>query len=966
MQGYDDMPSDDLGMGATGEYIPGAQDDAQAGPENTDGWTWEAYADGQMYEDACQEPYEDPSWETDQNDSDQAGDQGDEGPWVDDAEHQKRSIFRPDVGKPNFLVTTLVNVVRLLFVLVLLVGLAGVGAVAGIAKGYVDTAPVLDLAALDDQAQTSFIYDAEGNLICEYKGTENRIMVSLAAMPKYLQEAFVAVEDARFYTHSGVDLKRIVGAFVSNLSSSSTQGGSTITQQLIKNTLLSSEQSYKRKIQEAYLAMQLEQTYTKDQILESYLNTIYLGENYYGVQTASLGYFGKELGELTLRECAILAGTTNSPYYYNPRRNFYQRSKEGVDYVAITNDRTNYVLRCMYENQYITYEQYQSALDPSTAKVLEQDPTASSGMYEYPHYVEYAISEVVDILLELNGLEDNSVNRAAMENRLRTGGYRVQLAIDTDIQKTLETTLSSWSKYPDLRDTSDKVYRSKNADGTYDEIIQPQAAAVVLDYRTGEIKGIVGSRDVPTARKTLNRAVNMKMPVGSSIKPLAVYAPALELRASPASVVYNMPLPIAGWRDNGKDTWPRNYGGSSYTGPITLRESMKRSYNTGAAQTMMTMVGVERAVDFLRQMGVDDDHIDATPFGVTLGSSGITPLQMSVAYGVLANGGVYQEPISVLGISDGEGRVVWDGHANQERRRVFSASTAYMIVDMLKTDVASGTATGAKISGQTVGGKTGTNSDQKGVSFAGITGYYSSFVWIGHDNYKALSGKTTGSSSAVPLWQAYMSKIHSMKGLPNRDILEGDPSEYGLVKVTTCAVSGQLATDACRADGHGYGVVTDWWAQGTQPTVSCQMHTSQTVCADTGMLAGPYCPNVQERGVVTIPYGHPLYQFLGTEYQDVLNQYLGSYVSNASTVCTVHTSYGTTQTIDSASGFYDDARSLVDQARAMLTTMDPVSGQYQAMVSAIERVESVIASGLGQSDLIAAMSSLTQAMVGIY
>ena len=415
------------------------------------------------------------------------GAQEDDGGTVvtDDAAHEKRSIFRPDVRKPPFAVSVAVNAVRILAVLVVLAGLAGVGAVIGIAKGYVETCPTLDLAVLDGQAQTSFIYDANGDLICEYKGVEDRVMVSIAAMPKQLQYAFVAVEDARFYSHNGIDIKRIVGAFVSNLTSSSTQGGSTITQQLIKNTVLSSEQSYKRKIQEAYLAMQLETMYTKDEILECYLNTIWLGESYYGVYVAAQGYFGKELGELTLRECAMLAGVCNSPYYYDPRRNFYTRSKESVDYPKITNDRTDYVLSCMYQNQFITYEQYQAALDPSTANVLETAPKSTDSMYSYPHYVEYAVSEVVDILLELNGLEDNSTNRASMENKLRTGGYRVQLAIDTTVQETLQDTIANWTKYPSLRDPSDKVYRSQNSDGTYEEIVEPQAAAVILDYRTG-------------------------------------------------------------------------------------------------------------------------------------------------------------------------------------------------------------------------------------------------------------------------------------------------------------------------------------------------------------------------------------------------------------------------------------------------------------------------------------------------
>ena len=929
-----------------------------AGYGETDG-----YEDGGEYEDYGE--YEEAEGEQ-------------ESGWVsDDDEYEEepeqkpepRSIFRPETRKPNFIISVLLNTVRVLIVVLVLTGMAGLGALAGIAKGYLDTAPTLNLVALDTQAQTSFIYDSNNNLITEYKGTENRVMVSLDAMPKRLRNAFIAVEDARFYSHSGVDLKRIAGAFVFNLGSSGTQGGSTITQQLIKNTLLSSEQSYKRKIQEAYLALQLERKYSKDQILESYLNTIYLGENYYGVQVAAQGYFGKELGELTLRECAMLAGATNNPYYYNPRRNLYTRKSDDRDYAAVTNNRTDYVLRCMYENQFITREQYEEALDPSTAHVLREAPTSGDGMYKYPHYVEYAVKEVVSILLDLNGLEDNAANRTLMENTFRTSGYSVKLAIDPAIQEAVESTLQNWSKYPSLRDPSDKVLRTKNSDGTYTETIQPQAACVVLDYRTGELKAIVGSRTEVTAKKTLNRATDMKMPVGSSIKPIAVYAPALELGRSPASVVYNMPIPIAGWKDaRGNDSWPKNYGGGGYVGPETLRTAMAKSHNTSAASTLMTMVGVDRSVDFLHRMGIDDDHIDATPFGLSLGSSGITPLQMTVAFGTLANGGVYQKPISVLGISDSAGHVIWDGHQHQDRRRVFSPSTSWMIVDMLKTAVQSGTGTSAKISGQVVGGKTGTNSDQKGVFFSGITGYYASAVWIGHDNYKALSSKSTGSGAAAPLWQAYMSKIH--QGLAKKEILDGNPSDYGLVRVTTCVVSGQLATEACRNDAMGYGVVTDWWAKGTEPTVSCQMHVTQTICSETKMVASPYCPNPVQQSVIVIPSGHPLYNLRGS-YPDVIEDYLGSTAAYGTGVCTMHNeNYRAPEPVypeQQSPQSYSEARQVLAMAESMLATLDPNSPKYQAVLNASDYLKMLLGSGnVPQADITAAMEALTLAMGGIY
>ena len=900
---------------------------------------------------------------------------------VYDADDEKRSIFKPRMRRPNFLVSVAVNTVRALALIALVLCLAAVGAVVGIARAYVDTAPSLDLTLIDDQAQTSFIYDSEGNLITDYKGTEDRVMVSINQMPMNLRNAFVAVEDARFYTHNGIDVKRIIGAFVKNFVSGTQQGGSTITQQLIKNTILSSEQSYKRKIQEAYLAMQLETQYTKEQILESYLNTIYLGENYYGVYTAARGYFGKELYELSLRECAMLAGLCTNPYYYNPRRNYYTRTSETTDYAAITNNRTDYALRMMYENQFITYEEYVAALDPSTATVLETAPDAGT-TYDYIYYVEYAVTDVVQALLKVNNLENTSYNRNLMENELRTGGYHVYLCIDTEIQEIVEDTLYNYDNYPSLRDPSDKVYRARNTDGTYDEIVQPQAAAVVLDYRTGELKAIVGGRTQPTRRKTLNRASDMNMPVGSSIKPISVYAPAIELsKLGGSAVVYNMPLPITGYLDsNNNPTWPKNYGGSSYRGPETLRTALAKSDNTAAAYALMNYVGVENSANILRALGVSDEHINETPFGLALGSSGISPIEMAVAFGVLGNGGVYQSPITFLGIADSDGNVIYDAHANQTSYQVFSPSTAYLTIDMLKEAVSSGTGTKAKISGQTVAGKTGTNSDQKGVFFAGMTGWYCGTVWIGHDNYKSLSSKTTGGNSAAALWQKFMSRIHTQKNLSNRDILSGSASDYGLVRVTTCGVSGQLATDACRKDANGYKVYTDYWPADGVPTTYCQMHHEVTLCTVSGELATEYCPSVETASVITLPVGHPLYQFIGTEYESVLTEYLGSFASlrlssdsnynNAllsTLTCTVHsaaTASGTAAVTDPVvrDQLLPDAQTLLTAAQAQLSALSPDHSGYAALQSAISNLSTVISGSPDATTLANAMSALTQAM----
>ena len=878
-----------------------------------------------------------------------------------------RSIFKARTKKPNFVLSVAATTIRLSFIIALCVGLALLGAVIGIAKAFVDTAPTLDLAALDAQDKTSFIYDSEGNLITDYKGTEDRIMVSIDEIPEMLQNAFIAVEDARFYEHNGVDVKRIVGALVANFTSGSTQGGSTITQQLIKQTVLSSEQSYKRKLQEAYLAMELETRYTKKQILESYLNTIFLGGSYYGVRVAAYGYFGKELDQLTLRECAMLAGLTRSPNYYNPRSNFYTRNTEGSNTPDITNNRTDYVLRQMRENGLITAQQYNAALDRSTASVLEKSP-ASTDMYAYPHYVEYAISDVVDTFLDLNGLEDTSANRYAMENKLRTGGYSVYLCLDTEIQEIVEDTLANWSDYPRLRDPSDKVYQSRNAAGTYTEIEQPQAAACVFDYRTGELKAIVGGRYKPTTRKTLNRASGMTMPVGSSIKPLTVYAPAIDLGASPASIAYNMPVPISGWKDSsGKDSWPKNYGGGGYKGPQSFRSALRNSYNTAAAQILMTYVGVSRSVEYLHLMGIPDKNINADPFGLALGSSGITPVQMAVAFGTIANKGVYQQPLSFSRIVDSNGNVVVDMYQQQDRHQVFKPSTAYLVVDMLKEAVQSGTGTKAKISSQVVAGKTGTNSDSKGVFFAGMTGWYSASVWIGHDNYKALSSKATGGNAAAPLWQSFMEKIHKAKNLDSREIIDGTPSDYNLVRVTTCGVSGQLATDACYNDVNGYKTITDYWSADSVPTAYCSMHKSVSICTESGLLATDYCPSysVESRGIVLIPRGHPLYDYIDT-YGDTIRKYLGEFATLKSTndianhICQIHDAYTATQQPSELESIVSDASSLVYTAYQLVGSSPDLTNDTRRQINtAISAVQTLLSlSPIDYTSLEGAVSNL--------
>jgi penicillin-binding protein 1A len=308
-----------------------------------------------------------------------------------------------------------------------------------------------------------------------------------------------------------------------------------------------------------------------------------------------------------------------------------------------------------------------------------------------------------------------------------------------------------------------------------------------------------------------------------------------------------------------------------------------------------------------------------------------------------------------------------------------------MIVDMLKTAVSSGTGTSARIKGQTVGGKTGTNSDQKGVFFAGMTGYYSSALWIGHDNYKALSSKTTGGNSAAKLWQKIMSRVHTEKGLKDRDILQGKAEDYGLVKVTTCAVSGQLTTEACLSDRMGYGTKTDWWPADSLPRVSCQLHVQRVICSESGMLASPSCEHTETCGVISLPKGHPLEKYIGTEYQSVLEDYLGITVSGSS-LCTWHgqaaedplftedpnTEYAQQQEEESGpddpvslSELRTGAQNLIVSATQQLGWLEPESEEYLRLYTAIQNLVMQLNAGAGPEALAAAMSNVSQVMNGM-
>ena len=726
---------------------------------------------------------------------------------------------------------------KLLLFAILVMGFGGLGLVYGVGKAYVDSTPVMEVSALTKSDRTSYLYDKDGVEITSLSSMEYRDWADFNEIPDMLKNAFVSIEDVRFYKHQGVDFKRLFSAVLEILGNSNSSGGSTITQQLIKNKILGSQRTYKRKVQEAYLAIQLEKVIGKDQILEAYLNDIYLGGSNYGVKAASKDYFGKELSELSIRECALLAGLTQSPYFYNPRQNMYYRAENAYER---TKNRTDTVLGRMYQNGYITRDQYLTAMEEQDSILPESE---NARMYDMAYFVEYAISDVITHWMAMDGVADTAANRTYYENKLRTGGYKIYTTVDPQLQNMVQQTLSTFTGYPELADANAATMTEEISETVTIQTVEPQAAAVIIDQSTGFLRAIVGGRDEPLIRKGLNRATSFTE-VGSSIKPLAVYGPALDKGLSPASVVINAEGTIAGWGTE------KGYPGGGLTssrtyGFTTVRTGLAQSLNVVAARVLMEHVGVYTAAQYMERLGIPSSQLNLDGPGLALGTSGITPIQMCAAYAAIANNGYYWAPISFTRVEDENGRVVLDADLLRSgSRKVFEqASTAYQLVDILTEAVNSGTGKQAKLSGFTVAGKTGTNSKYSSVYFAGMTCDYTAVVYIGHDlpSNKLKTG-STGGDYAAALWKAFMEK--AMEGHENRPIINETPAMLGMVERTVCPISGKLAGAACieyKDNGKKFAPVTDWFDYDSVPSEYCDMHVTVNICTDSNCRAAATC-----------------------------------------------------------------------------------------------------------------------------
>ncbi|MBO4897202.1 MAG: PBP1A family penicillin-binding protein [Clostridia bacterium] len=683
---------------------------------------------------------------------------------------------------------------------------------------------VLDSVKLD---QTSFIYvtDPKTGKQIEYDriyDEENRIWVEYDKIPEDMVNAFVSIEDERFYKHHGFDVKRLMGAASAFVSESdSAYGASTITQQLVKNISGDNERSIERKIQEIYRAVRVEQKYSKEEILEFYLNTIFLGHQCNGIQAAANRYFDKDVWDLDLAETASIAGITQFPTKYDPILNPENNKK-----------KQELVLKKMYELGYIDKSSYDKAVKEKLV-FCKEDKTRELKKTQ----TEFSDAVINEVLEDLQ--TDLGYPKQIALKMLYAGGLKINASVDLEIQDTINEVYSNPENFPG---------------GTGDNMLQ--SAMVVIDPETGYIVGMSGGRpkaDEGHDRMQLNRATQSLRQPGSSIKPIAVYGPALEYGIiEPTSTVVDEPLTIGKWT-------PKN-ANNKFSGSISIMNAVTWSRNIPAIKVLQSL-GVDNSFDFLtNRLGVtslveerkvgDTVLSDKGLASLALGglTDGISPLQMAGAYSAFANGGIYHKPTTYIDVRDSEGNIILKGA--DEGKRVMMPDTAWKMTTMLRSVVQSGTGTGAYLSSVPAAGKTGTTDSDKDRWFVGYTPYYVGAVWCGYDIPRPMYG--IGSNPSVAIWRKVMSKVHEGK---DRKDFEKPEDNDNVVKI--CKVSGKRATDLCALDIRGSQVEYVDFKGKKPPEEKCTDHKEYFLCYSTGLRARSGCPRrrVSALGVADATHG---------------------------------------------------------------------------------------------------------------
>lgn len=695
----------------------------------------------------------------------------------------------------------IVLLMKISILMIVLVAVIGSGVVIGMLYGAWGDDFEISEEELVIGSSNSIILDKDGNKLAELTGDENRKIIKLDQMPDNLKKAYVAIEDERFYEHHGVDFKRTGGAifkYITNRGKSSF-GGSTITQQLVKNITQDDDKNglagIMRKVKEWAKAYQIERMISKDQILELYLNIIFVGgKNNLGVEVGAEYYFNKPASELDLAECAFLAGINNSPNWYNPYGS--------TDNTERIKTRTKTVLNKMLQLGMVEQQAYDEAVAKVDAGLTFSQSEARGTMYSY--HTDATISQVIEDIAKEKG-----ITNALASTYLYTSGLTIYSTQDTALQAKMDEIM--------VNDSGSYSRKSKLVDGA-----TSQSAMVIIDNETGYVVGVEGGLGQKTESRGLNRATQSPRQTGSSIKPLTSLVPGINEGVITAATIYDdAPTEFLG----GKYT-PKDY--NTPRGLISVREGIRTSQNIPFIKVVSELTPT-KATDYLQKMGVttiekDRDILAALSIGGF--TDGITPLEMAGAYATIENDGVYRKPLFYTKVTDSTGNVVLEG--KQNATEVISPQAAYIIKNILQTVVSSGTATYCKISGQDVAAKTGTTNGNYDKWLCGFTNYYTASCWYGFDKNEEVVGAT---NVAGKIWSAVMTKVHA--GKEGSSFTRPD----GIVSATICRTSGKKATGRCS------DTYQELFIEGTVPG-DCDGHASSAeICNDTGLLATDNCPN---------------------------------------------------------------------------------------------------------------------------
>ena len=702
----------------------------------------------------------------------------------------------------------LMMVIRICILIFLLLCVIGAGVVAGVFFGLFGDDFEITKEELTIGAANSVVVDQNGAVIAELSGDEKRKIITLEDMADYLPKAYVAMEDERFYQHNGVDIKRTAGAILNTLLGDSSYGGSTITQQLVKNLTQDDERSgiagIMRKVREWAKAYQVERMISKDQILELYLNILYVGGegNLHGVELGAEYYFNKSAKDLTLAECAYMAGINSSPSRYNP----FDETKDNTDLIK---NQTKVALNKMNELGYInSQEEYDAAIAEVDAGLnFQKGQIATTSSYSY--HTEALLDQVIDQFVE-----EKDWSEQFAENYVYSSGLTIYSTVDPNIQAQMEEEFAKDKYIVDGRDVNKETGEKKND--------HSQAAMVVIDYKTGNVVGTVGGLGEKTDSRGLNRATQSVRQTGSSIKPIAVIAPGLEEKVITAATAY-----MDQQTDFGGNYVPKNQSGTYSNSSVNIRYFIAKSLNVPAVKIMREL-SPSKSIEYLNKMGLS--HINAdedADLSLALGgtTNGATTLEMAAAYSTIANDGVYITPTFYTKVVDSSGNTVLT--PKQEQTRVISEQNAYIVKSILQEPVKSGgTATYCAISGMDVAAKTGTTDDDYDRWLCGFTPYYAAACWYGYDQPETVY--YSGNNPAGVIWDNVMTSIH--KDLANATFTR--PS--GIVEETVCRTTGCLATTGCA------NTYTEIFTQDNLPE-QCEGHGSQTICSESGLEATEYC-----------------------------------------------------------------------------------------------------------------------------